>query len=308
MAQGARRTATRKSGLSKLAAGLLGLMAALGPLQPAKALVPYVYVPRTQELEGAGLGIGQAASRLLRMGQPADAARLAALTVQLLPDDPRGWLLLAEAQLRSNQAKEAGQSLARAKQLDPRNAAIWFAEGSLALRNGNAKDAVSLLKQGLQYDNRNAGAYFDLGNAQLLLGRSQDAIKEWDRAAALRSGFWEAINNQGLVLYELGDRQGAVARWRRALKIKPDAAEPTLALAAGLYGLGSQNRGEAIELATRALTTDPNYVLESFLKDQLWGTKLRASTKQLLALHELKAVVERANANASPEGNSEEDL
>jgi tetratricopeptide (TPR) repeat protein len=228
--------------------------------------------------------------------------------VQLLPDDPRGWLLLAEAQLRSNQGKDASQSLARAKQLDPRNAAIWFAEGSLALRNGNAKDAVGLLRQGLQYDNRNAGAYFDLGNAQILLGKPQDAIKDWERAASLRSGFWEAINNQGLVLYEQGDRPAAVARWRRALKIKPDAAEPTLALAAGLYGLGTQHREEAIALADRALTADPNYVLESYQRDQLWGAKLRATTKQLLALKELKAVVERAHANASPEGNAEEDL
>ena len=308
MAQGARHKALDTKRLPRVAVGLLGLLAGLLPVLPARALVPYVYLPNPQELEGAGLGIGQAASRLLRMGQPADAARLAALTVQLLPDDPRGWLLLAEAELRSNQSKEASLSLARAKQLDPRNAAIWFAEGSIALRNGNPKDAVGLLKQGLQYDNRNAGAYFDLGNAQLLLGRAQDAIKEWDRAAALRNGFWEAINNQGLVLYELGDHQAAVGRWRRALKIKPDAAEPTLALAAGLYGLGPKNHAEAIELATRALTTDPNYVLDSFLKDQLWGTKLRAATKQLLALHELKAVVERANANASPEGNSEEDL
>jgi hypothetical protein len=71
----------------------------------ALALVPYVYVPRPQELEGAGLGIAQAAGRLLRLGQAADAARLAALTVQLLPDDPRGWLLLAEPQLRSKQNK-----------------------------------------------------------------------------------------------------------------------------------------------------------------------------------------------------------
>ena len=72
--------------------------------------MPYVYLPQRQELEGAGMGIAQAAARLLRLGQAGDAARLAALTVQLLPEDPRGWVLLAEAQLRSNQLEQAGIS------------------------------------------------------------------------------------------------------------------------------------------------------------------------------------------------------
>ena len=303
MARRARRLLTRL-----LATGALTSLAVLGGTQAAQALVPYVYIPQSQELEGAGLGIAQAASRLLRLGQAADAARLAALTVQLLPDDPRGWLLLAEAQLRSNQTKDAALSLARAKQLDPRNAGILFAQGSLALRNGNPKEAVGLLQQGLRVDNRNAGAYFDLGNAQLLLGNPREAIKDWERAASLREGFWEAINNQGLMLFELGDRQAAITRWRRALQIKPDAAEPTLALAAGLFSEGARHRNEAIELAGRALAGEPNYVLESYQKDQLWGARLRTATQRLLALQELKAAVERAHANASPEGNPEEDL
>lgn len=278
------------------------------PTTAALALVPYVYVPRPQELEGAGLGIAQAAGRLLRLGQAADAARLAALTVQLLPDDPRGWLLLAEAQLRSNQLKAAEGSLARAKQLDPRNAGIWFAEGSLALRNGNPQQAVGLLQEGLRLDNRNAGAFFDLGNAHLLLSNPKAAMADFERAASLRPSFWEAINNQALVLFEQGDRQTAINRWRAVLKIKPDAAEPTLALAAGLFGLAPQHRQEALQLAGRALDGDPNYVLESYQKEQLWGPQLRAVTQKLLNLPELKTVVERAHANAAPEGNPEEDL
>eukprot|EP01036_Dinobryon_divergens_P020559 gene20559-28210_t len=125
---------------------LLGVW--VGQMPAAKAnFVPYVYVPQQVELEGAGLGIAQAAARLLRVGQASEAARLAALTVQLLPDDPRGWLLLAEAQLRSKQLKEAGIALAHAKQLDPRNPGIWFAQGSLALREGKPKDAIGLLEQ-----------------------------------------------------------------------------------------------------------------------------------------------------------------
>ena len=70
---GSRKTVFSKAVL--LSALTLGLAQGL----PAQALVPYVYVPQRQELEGAGLGIAQAAARLLRLGQAGDAARLAAL-------------------------------------------------------------------------------------------------------------------------------------------------------------------------------------------------------------------------------------
>ena len=282
------------------------LTAALGLLVisalPARALVPYVYVPQRQELEAAGLGIAQAAARLLRLGQAKDAARLAALTVQLLPEDPRGWMLLAEAQLRSNQLEQAGISLAKAKQLDPRNPGIWFAGGSLALRAGKPNEAIGLLEQGLKLDKRNAGAYFDLGNARILIGQSDQALEAFERASSLRNSFWEAINNQGLVLFEQGNTKEAIRRWREVLKIKPDAAEPTLALAASLFANGPDNRSEAIELVGKALDTEPNYVLDVYQKDQLWGPKLRSTTAELFKLTELKPVVDRALANASPEG------
>ena len=282
------------------------LTAALGLLVisalPARALVPYVYVPQRQELEAAGLGIAQAAARLLRLGQARDAARLAAITVQLLPEDPRGWVLLAEAQLRSNQLEQAGISLAKAKQLDPRNPGIWFAGGSLALRAGKPNEAIGLLEQGLKLDKRNAGAYFDLGNARILIGQSYQALEAFERASSLRNSFWEAINNQGLVLFEQGNTKEAIRRWREVLKIKPDAAEPTLALAASLFANGPDNRSEAIELVGKALDTEPNYVLDVYQKDQLWGPKLRSTTAELFKLTELKPVVDRALANASPEG------
>jgi tetratricopeptide (TPR) repeat protein len=282
---------------------LVALGLSLSQTPPAHALVPYTYVPQQQELEAAGLGIAQAAARLLRLGQAEDAARLAALTVRLLPNDPRGWLLLAEAQLRSNQLKEAAVSLARAKELDPRNAGIWFAEGSLALRDGRPAEAIGLLEQGLRLDGRSASAYFDLGNAHILTNRPAQALKAFERASQLRKDFWEAINNQALVLYEQGRTRDAIDRWRSVLRIKPDAAEPNLALAAGLFSSGAAGRQEALERAGKALAAEPNYVLESYQKEQLWGPRLRSTTQNLLLQAELKPYVDRAMANASPEGD-----
>ena len=281
--------------LKVLAAAPL-MLSALTAAQPAQALVPYVAVPAERNLEGAGLGIAQAAARLLRIGQAEDAARLAALTVQLIPDDPRGWVLLAEAQLRSNQDKQAAVSLAKARELDPKNAGILFAQGSLALKDSRPSEAAELIRQGLRLDGRNAGAYFDLGNAYILMGQSGEALAAFERASGLRSDFWEAINNQALVLYEQNKDGEAIRRWRRVLGIKP-AAEPMLALAAALNGEKPGN-SESLELAAKALGSEPNYALESWQKEQLWGPRLRSAAARLLAEPALKADVERAQANA----------
>jgi tetratricopeptide (TPR) repeat protein len=263
---------------------------------PARALVPYVAVPSEQNLEGAGLGIAQAAARLLRLGQAEDAARLAALTVQLIPNDPRGWVLLAEAQLRSNQDKQAAVSLARARELDPKNAGILFAQGSLALKASRPSEAVELIRQGLKLDGKNPGAYFDLGNAYILMGKSGDALGAFERASGLRRDFWEAINNQALVLFEQKKDSEAISRWRRVLQIKA-AAEPTLALASAL-NLSKPGNTDSLQLAARALAEEPNYVLESWQKEQLWGARLRSAAAKLLAEPALKADVDRAQANA----------
>lgn len=274
----------------------------------AQAMVPYVYLPPERDLEAAGLGIAQAAARLLRMGQAEEAARLAELTVRLLPGDPRGWVLLAEAQLRSDRVDKALWALGKAKQLDPQNPGIWFAEGSLALRNRKPEEAIGLLQRGIQLDGRNASAYFDLGNAQVLLGQPDRALGSFEQAAKLRRDFWEAINNQGLVLWEADRRPAAMERWRRVLRLKPDVPETSLALAAGLFASDPvAQRGEALRLAELALNEDPNYVLDKYQAEQLWGTKLRGDTRRLLAQPELKLVVERAmaNATASEEAGSE---
>jgi len=161
------------------------------------------------------------------------------------------------------------------------------------------------LRKGLELDPRNSGAYFDLGNAQIMLNEPGSALTSFERASKLRPDFWEAINNQGLVLFELGRQDEALQRWRQVLKIKPDTAETSLAMAAGLEVKGgAANHTEAIRLASKALADDPNYVLDSFRKEQLWGERLRAATRALLAQPELKASVDRASANASPAGET----
>jgi len=240
--------------------------------------------------------MGRTAAQLLQLGQPEQAAKLAALAVRLDPKDERFWSVLAEAQLRSNDLEGASKSLARAKSLKPEKAGLWFAEAAIALSAEKANDAVPLITRGLQLDPRNAAAYFDLGNARIMQKNFQLALKSFEKATALKPDFWEALNNQSLVLYEMGELDEAIRRWRNVLIIENNA-EPMLALAAALHHKG--NRKEAIKLASEALTKNPNYVLPLHQAEQLWGVRIREATAKLLSEPQLTKSVERAQANAT---------
>ena len=271
--------------------------AAIAVAPAAKAVIPYVYVPTSEELTGSAVGIGRTAAQLLQMGQPKQAAKLAALAVRLDPQDERLWSVLAEAQLRSDDLDQASQSLARAKDLNPNKPGLWFAQASLALRDQQPEDAIPLIQRGLELDPKNASAYFDLGNARIMLDDLSSALISFEQATNLKPDFWEALNNQALVLYEMGQPEEAIRRWRAVLKIEENA-EPLLALAAALHQQGD-NSDVPLGMAREALDKEPNYVLTPHQVEQLWGVKIRQAAARLLALPEMASSVERAQANAT---------
>ena len=271
--------------------------AAIAGAPAAEAVVPYVYLPSSGELTGSAVGIGRTAAQLLQMGQPKQAAKLAALAVRLDPQDERLWSVLAEAQLRSDDLEQASQSLARAKDLNPDKAGLWFAQGALALRDERPEEALPLIQRGLELDPKIPAAYFDLGNAHIMLDDLSSALISFEQATNLKPEFWEALNNQALVLYEMGQPDEAIRRWRAVLKIEENA-EPLLALAAALHQQGD-NSDVPLSMAREALDKEPNYVLTPHQVEQLWGVKIRQAAARLLALPEMASSVERAQANAT---------
>ena len=261
-------------------------------------MIPYIYLPTSEELTGSAMGIGRTAAQLLQFDQPREAAKLAALAVRLSPQDERLWSVLAEAQLRNEQLDQASVSLARAKNLNPEKPGLWFAEAAIALRAERPDEAIPLIDRGLELDPDNHAAYFDLGNARIMQNELRMALKSFEKATSLKNDCWEALNNQALVLYEMGNRDEAIRRWRRVLKIEINA-EPMLALAAALYQQQKSTNSEILTLARDALASDPNYVLAPHQEEQLWGYRIRQATAKLLAEPELAASVERAQANAT---------
>lgn len=257
--------------------------------------MPYVYLPREEELEASALSIAQAAAQVLQTGYLEDAASLADLSVRLAPSNAQSWLLLAEARLRNRDSAAAKEALAQAKLLDADNAGIWFAEASLAMADDDFPHAEVLIRRGLDLDPENANAYFDLGNALFLQGKGEEALTAFQQASAKKEDFWPAINNEGLVFYEDDQPEAAIERWRQAIAINDQVAEPALALAAALYNQGDRSES-TIGMAIRALDQESDYAEEAFQESQLWGEKLRAATRRLFMDSRLQNALERALA------------
>ncbi len=262
----------------------------------AHAFVPYIFEPNPKKLEETSLKIGRTASQLIEIQQNKEAIRLAKLAIRLNPVDARLWSVLAEAQRRNNLLTEARKSLAQAKELSPQQASLWFAEASLALQQKEPKQAEHLLREGLKFDSKNANGYFQLGNAKIMLYQFPKALQAFRKASQLKPTFWEALNNEALILFELEEKQEAILIWRKVLKIQLNA-ESMLALAAALNHITPKNP-ESLQLAKKALAKNPNYVLSEHQAEQLWGTKLRKATRELLSHPDLGDATERAKANS----------
>ncbi len=263
---------------------------------PAFAFIPYVYVPNPEGLNKTGVEIKQTTYQLLQLRQFNDARRLAKLGVQVNPHDKDLWILLAEAQINNSLIEKAKFSLNKAKLLDPTNANIWVAEASLAIRQNKPKIATKFAQKGIKLDPKNFNAYFHLGNARIMENKFIIAIEAFEKAYSIKPLFWQAINNKGIVLFELNKTNEAIETWRKVLKIEMNS-EPMLALAAGLNEKRPGNI-EALELASKALKKNPNYVSLNHQKEQLWGPKLRRATKKLFMQPSLKTDIERAIATA----------
>ncbi len=281
---------------------LSSALAAISLGIPVNALTPYVYEPTAKELKDASIKVGYTAAQLIKLGQPKEAARVAALAVRLEPNNDYLWSILAEAQIRNKELEKASISLAKAKRINPKKASLWFAEASLALIQKKPNKAIQLLKEGINLEPKNPNAYFHLGNARVMQIELSLALKAFEKAFSLKPTFWEALNNKGLVLFELDQVQKAIESWRKVLEIKENA-EPMLALAAAL-NMTNPDNSESLQLSKEALIKDPNYVTTEHQKEQLWGIKLRKATKTLLSSPKLQSAVERASANSDVKSGS----
>jgi tetratricopeptide (TPR) repeat protein len=281
----------------------LGLATLLGIFSFQPAVLSQALVPRTVELdntklEQAGLAVAQDALQLIQFQQLNEALARAKLATQLAPRAYETWALLGAVYLSLNKSPEGVSALQRALSLNNKNPGIYFSLGSAYFRQGKYQEAIKSLEQGLALKPNSTDEIFSLGNAHFKLAQYPLAITQYRRALSLDKKFWPAINNIGLIQYEQGDRAGAIRSWQEAIALDSKAGEPKMAMAVALYVQGRVD--QAIPLAEAALKADKRYAEIDFLKENLWGNKLIADSRQLLANPKVRSVLAQLQTETRP--------
>lgn len=276
---------------------VLGLCSAPLP-SLGQALLPYTLQVDTQDLEEQGLKLAQDAVRLIRFGRIELALPRAELASQLAPRRYQTWLILGTLYAQQRQFDEAITALQRAKSLAPEEAAVYFALGSARFQKKDYEGAIADLQTGLRLKPETPDAWFDLGNAYLQLKQYSEATSAYERAVAMEKNFWPALTNIGLVLYEQGKPREAIAKWQASIVIDPQAVEPKVAIAVATFALGERER--AITLGTDALRQDLRYADLEFLRQNLWGDRLMATSKEFLELPQVQTAITQIQRQSVP--------
>ncbi len=261
-------------------------------VEQVQSLIPYYYIfPTFKNLQKESLSIGKNAYQLLYFGQYKQSLNLAKLAVKINKKDEKLWLILAEAQLANKLYKKALKSLDKAQSINTDNSEIYFAKSNIYLKISQLKNAKTALEKGLKIEPNNHNATFQLGNILLMEKNYSEAIEVFDVSLKIKPDFWQAINNKALAYFEKDYINLSIKLFEQAISIKENA-EPLLGLASCLR---QRDIKLALQLATKALDKDPNYVNYDYRKEQLWGEKLQRSTKILLQNEQLQKNVITAN-------------
>jgi tetratricopeptide (TPR) repeat protein len=249
-----------------------------------QSIVPYYYLPKTNNLHRESLSIGKNAYQLLYFGEYEQSLNLAKLAIQINKNDEKLWLILSETQVANKLYKNALFSINKALKINPKNSETYFAKSNIYLKISELKNAKTALKNALRIESNNHKAIFQLGNILLIEKNYSEAIKLFDKSIQIKPDFWQAINNQGLAYFEKNKINQSIKLFEKAISIE-DNAEPLLGLASCLR---IKDIKLALQLAKKALAKDPKYVNYNYRKEQLWGEKLQASTEILLQNEQLK--------------------
>ena len=257
------------------------------PSEKLKAFIPSYYQPSTKNLKRESLLIGKSAYQLLYFGQIKESLSLAKLAVRLNKSDETLWTILAETQIANKLYNDGLISLNNAQAINPQIGEIYFAKSTIYLKQLKIKEAKNSLQKGIEILPKNYRGIFQLGNIYLMEKSYEKAIREFHKAIKIKTDFWQAINNKGLAYFELDKIKFSIKYFKKAIALEENA-ETLLALASCLQ---NQEINEAIFLAKKALTKEPNYVDFDYRKEQLWGEKLQDSTEKLFKNPQLRKEV-----------------
>jgi tetratricopeptide (TPR) repeat protein len=165
------------------------------------------YLLRAGDLNYAVLNVERARQRFTRAGE-------------LVPDDPRPRLKLAEIELVLRHYKESMSMVNEALRKDPNVAHGYYLKGWIHMETRDTNLALSSFRTAVEQDPQDYDAYLML--AKLSAARRDPLAEQYySTAIDLRPGQVEAIYNQAIYYQEVGKDSLALACYDRIQQIDP---------------------------------------------------------------------------------------
>jgi Flp pilus assembly protein TadD len=237
-----------------------------------------------------------AALLYLAANNPEPAVRHFEESERLRPESVAANNNLGTALEAAGRLDEAAHHYRRAIELKPDYIIARNNLARILTAQNRLEDATDQYRAVVRLSPDSSAAQNNFGNILLARGYDAEALAPLDRALQLNANSPEAHFNLARLLVRRGDDRNAVVHFRRALALRQDwpSCLASLAWILGTHtGRAAQDRREAVQLATRAVTLSDRQ--DSFALDALAAAY--AATGQFdEAVATAQAAVERASA------------
>jgi tetratricopeptide (TPR) repeat protein len=193
---------------------------------------------------------------LQRQGRLAEAEKIYARILKVLPDQFDTLQLLAELKLQRGKPGEAFRHMTAAVAARPKSADAHVHLGHVLRALKRDADALASYDTAVNLDPGNTDALGNRGDVLLSLGRPAEALACFDRILAMSPRHHEATANRGAALAALGRYDEALDEFDAVLAAAPS---PVVAYNRGLALANLGRAAEAVEAYDRVLAMVPSH-------------------------------------------------
>jgi tetratricopeptide (TPR) repeat protein len=203
------------------------------------------------------------------------------------PDEPRGWIALANVYEKQERPLDAEQALRRSLEIDPANLRIYGALARSMRNRGDKEAAIGVYREMLRQAPDDHSTLVALAEAQINDEDIEGSIETLERIEASYPKDLESVKRLGFLLYEQHRYAEAVKRFERVLAAAPREYE--VAFFAGV-ALHRVNRDDAATRAFERIVPHHEYYAEA-------RTQIAALLERRGRYAEALAEIERALAS-----------
>jgi len=150
-----------------------------------------------------------------------EGLRIARWMTERKPEEPRGWIALANVYEKQEQPLEAEKALRKSLEIDPANLRIYAALARSMRNRGDKDGAINVYREMLRQAPDDHSTLFALAEAQINDEDIEGAVETLERIEANYPNDLESVKRLGFLLYEGHRYADAVKRFDRVLEASP---------------------------------------------------------------------------------------